>query len=151
MPMPPRRATNERETEVEVSPIQSARLRFPECKTKGVTHHRRGSGGAGRAPTRAESAALGGGNPCWFCTDSSLARSLLAQFSQSIKFEGIDVEITRCVACMMSVTSRSVGRWDGLGRDQRKMTSRGKKRSSVPSPLSSHFIFVAAPYAVAEE
>ena len=52
-----------------------------------------------------------------------IARSL-AQFSQSIKFEGIDVDITCCVAFMMSAFGE-----EGLhfvGRDQRKMTSRGK-------------------------
>ena len=83
--------------EVEVSLVQSVQLRFSECKTKGVTYLGMGSllliapfhEGFGRR------------NPCvFFCAGRSLA-----QFSQSIKFEGIDAEITLCLS--VSVARRA--------------------------------------------
>ena len=83
--------------EVEVSLVQSVQLRFSECKTKGVTYLGMGSV-LMIAPFHE---GFGGRNPCvFFCAGRSLA-----QFSQSIKFEGIDAEITLCLS--VSVARRA--------------------------------------------
>ena len=88
---------NDRGAEVEVSLVQSVQLRFSECKTKGVTYLGMGSV-LMIAPFHE---GFGGRNPCvFFCAGRSLA-----QFSQSIKFEGIDTEITLCLS--VSVARRA--------------------------------------------
>ena len=86
---------NDRGAEVEVSLVQSVQLRFSECKTKGVTYLGMGSV-LMIAPFHE---GFGGRNPCvFFCAGRSLA-----QFSQSIKFEGIDAEITLCLSLWRGV------------------------------------------------
>ena len=81
--------------EVEVSLVQSVQLRFSESKTKGVTYLGMGS----LLLIAPFNEGFGRRNPCvFFCAGRSLA-----QFSQSIKFEGIDAEITLCLSLWRGV------------------------------------------------